>query len=931
MQQFRKLILCSAIASVLAAAAQAASAGPAQTQAGVDRLRGENPGAKVSVNPATGTARFIRLGPASLVRQGTVSTEARAEKSAAYNLAAATFINRNAAALGLRTGMSDLSLRGADTDKLGQTRLTYDQKYSGLPVFGAVLKAHFDSSGRLKVVNGTLIPDIDVSATPNRSASDAEAVAKRHVNRKGVSALSSRLLVFREGLARGVPGATHLAYEVEVGNRRNVREFVYVDAHSGKVIDQITGVYDAMYRRAYNGLGLPQSQIPTFYPGNPYWVEGDAYPTAIAEANNMIEASKETYDLYFNGFGRDSFDGAGAVMDAIFNRGYSCPNASWNGIFISFCPGITTDDVTGHEWSHAYTQYTDDLIYQWQPGALNEASSDVFGETLDRLNNRGGDSPDNPRTADSCSVQWGTPPPGLIITGGSAAGSYVSRASVNEPPKPFTVGPTPMAIASSAPPFQATGACGPVSGVSGKIAIVDWTLVGTANECGSGARAANALAGGATGIIFVAPASGPLNLGSLATIASVQVLNADGAAIKAGLPADATMSMTLGTDNSIRWLVGEDSTAPGLVGALRDMWNPRCFGNPGKVTDVFEYACSTADGGGVHTNSGVDNHAYALMVDGGSYNGQTITGIGLTKAAHVYFRAKTHYQGPATDFADHADALEQSCADLTGTNLASLTTGGPSGEILSAADCSQVHKALLAVEMRTPPSQCGFVPLLAKNPPANCPAGKSAKNLFIDRFENGTSSMDRFIETHDAVFPADFTDRDWLVTGGLPEHRAGRAFYGVDYVGGTCAPGGDESGVLHLDSPVITVPANSPVPRVAFDHWVATEAGWDGGNVKISVNGGPWTLIPASAFLYNTYNGTLQTVAAGNTNPLAGQRAFTGSDGGSVDGSWGRSIIDLTGIAKAKDKIRLRFDMGQDGCTGTYGWYVDDLKVYQCR
>ena len=45
-------------------------------------------------------------------------------------------------------------------------------------------------------------------------------------------------------------------------------------------------------------------------------------------------------------------------MDAIFNRGYSCPNASWNGTFISFCPGFTTDDVTAHEWGHAYTQYT---------------------------------------------------------------------------------------------------------------------------------------------------------------------------------------------------------------------------------------------------------------------------------------------------------------------------------------------------------------------------------------------------------------------------------------------------------------------------------------------------------------------------------------------------------------------------------------------
>ena len=33
----------------------------------------------------------------------------------------------------------------------------------------------------------------------------------------------------------GIPGANHLVWEVEVGNGRDVREFVYVDAHSGKV------------------------------------------------------------------------------------------------------------------------------------------------------------------------------------------------------------------------------------------------------------------------------------------------------------------------------------------------------------------------------------------------------------------------------------------------------------------------------------------------------------------------------------------------------------------------------------------------------------------------------------------------------------------------------------------------------------------------
>jgi len=176
----------------------------------------------------------------------------------------------------------------------------------------------------------------------------------------------------------------------------------------------------------------------------------------------------------------------------------------------------------------------------------------------------------------------------------------------------------------------------------------------------------------------------------------------------------------------------------------------------------------------------------------------------------------------------------------------------------------------------------------------------------------------------------DFTARDWYVAKGLPSGRAGYAIYAADYTGGSCAPGGDESGVMKLESPEITIPAGGPT-RLSFDHWISTEAGFDGGNVKISVNGGAWTLVKGSDFLYNAYNATLTSTAGGNTNPMAGEAAFSGSDGGSVSGSWGRSIVNLVPYAVAGDRVKLRFDLGSDGCGGTFGWYLDDIKVYSCR
>jgi hypothetical protein len=272
--------------------------------------------------------------------------------------------------------------------------------------------------------------------------------------------------------------------------------------------------------------------------------------------------------------------------------------------------------------------------------------------------------------------------------------------------------------------------------------------------------------------------------------------------------------------------------------------------------------------------------------------------------------------------------------------------------MLSASDCDQVAKAALAVELRTPPTFCNFQPILAPDSPELCEGRSFPTPLFEDDFERGKSSGGhgrfsirhdrdhgkgddhgkggRWSVSHSGTTP-DFTPRDWEIVSGLPDDRRGRAFFGVDPNIGTCAPGGDESAVLHLDSPRITIPSSVKSPMLTFKHWVATEAAWDGGNVKISVNGGPWQLVQPGDFIFNPYNMTLATAAQGNTNPIAGEPAFSGTDGGSVDGSWGRSIVNLAPYAKPKDKIQLRFDIGNDGCTGNVGWFVDDVMVYQCH
>lgn len=917
------------IATSLALAVQAQSQREAIDPAGVARLVADSGGsAQVSIHGATGAARFVRAAPGGTlgikVFGRSLSDEAKKNRSV-------QFLNYYSTLFGIGSVTTELGEARVAKDRQGATHLTYKQVYRGLPVFGGELHAHFDSSGELTVVNGTFIPQIAVDSTPTRSAEQAAATAIAAVTAdltgkvKPLTAKST-LLIFREGLAKGVEGANHLAWQVEVGNQADVREFLYVDAHSGKVIDRIAGIHDAKNRRAFNGLGAT-APGPN-YPNTPFWVEGNAFPTGNLEADNMIQASSEIYDLFKNAFGRDSYNGAGAQMDSIFNRGNGCPNASWGGAFISFCPGTTTDDITAHEWGHAYTEYTHGLIYQWQPGALNEAYSDIWGETVDRINGRGTDTPDDPRSTGACTVF--TPnPPTVIITAPAAIAGAKSAGGAAFGPAAFSLAGDVVAVNDGVgtaidgceTPFVNAAA------VNGKIAFMDRGI------CGFAVKAKNAQLNGAIGVIIGNNVSGtaPTMSGADATITipSLSVSQDDGTAIKTQLGLT-TVSASLtrggnGTDNSVRWLLGEDSTAFG--GAIRDMYNPVCYGNPGKVSDA-QYSCATTDNGGVHGNSGVPNHGYALLVDGGTYNGQTVTGIGLTKAAHIYWRAQSVYQGPASGFPDHADAIQQSCTDLVGVNLAGLLTGAPSGELISATDCAQVAKVALAVELRRVPAQCNFQPLLAQSPPAACATGTTATALLSDSFDGGKRVGVRWQVSHAGT--ADFTARDWGVVTNLPSSRPGYAIFAVDYAGGTCGPGGDESGVMRLESPEITVPAGVPT-RLMFDHWIASETGYDGGNVKISVNGGTWQLVRAADFIYNPYNTTLTTAAGGNTNPLAGQAAFSGTDGGSVSGSWGRSIVNLAPYAVANDKVKLRFEMGTDGCGGTFGWYLDDIQVYSCQ
>jgi Zn-dependent metalloprotease len=353
----------------------------------------------------------------------------------------------------------------------------------------------------------------------------------------------------------------------------------------------------------------------------------------------------------------------------------------------------------------------------------------------------------------------------------------------------------------------------------------------------------------------------------------------------------------VGTDTATtRWQLGED--LPASTGVIRDMQDPTLFGDPDRMQSPnYTADVNEADNGGVHTNSGVNNKAAYLMTDGGTFNGRTVTALGITKVARIYYQVETTLLTTASDYADLYNALNQACTNLVGS-------GG-----ITAANCVEVNDALLAVQMNQSPSA-------APNPEApTCQTGYAPKNSFFDTLENTASG-------------------NWTkITNNAPN----RWFYpqnpnpiGLD---ATYATSGDTNFWGYNDPTIadysiamaknVTVPANGFLHfRHAFGFEDDASGAYDGGILQYSTNGGAtWTNVTGAMFTHNGYNGT---IASGFGNPLGGQTGFVRESNGYIS-----SRVNLASLAG--QPIRFRFRIGTDSSFDDYGWFVDDVRIYRCR
>lgn len=336
--------------------------------------------------------------------------------------------DRHAELLGFNAD-NGLKLLTSATDRNGTRHFRYQQTFRGIPVFGEQVIVSENADGSVRTLFGRKVEGLaaDLPSAKGR-VQQAQALAlARH------AAFGNRIAslhVSREKATRMIfiddHRQAHLAYVVELfadapNGGSPTRPFVVVDAMSGTVLDQWDGLTTAdigtgpggnqktgqyEYGSDFGFMDVAQSgSTCTMNNANVKSVNlnhGTSGSTAYAYTcpRNTFKSINGAYSPindahYFGGVVFDMYqDYIGVAplsfqlqMRVHYSNNYE--NAFWDGTGMTFGDGASTFyplvslDVSAHEVSHGFTEQNSGLVYENQPGGINEAFSDMAGEAAE--------------------------------------------------------------------------------------------------------------------------------------------------------------------------------------------------------------------------------------------------------------------------------------------------------------------------------------------------------------------------------------------------------------------------------------------------------------------------------------------------------------------------------------------------------------------
>ena len=331
------------------------------------------PGEEIVSRDSRGVPTFVK---------GELGTLARGERGAA----AIQFLREITGRTFTGTGTEDFVVVRQQQDELGQVHIKAHQRLRGLPVVGGEMVVHADAkTGRVHLVNGQFAPDRGLPRAPSIEAGKAIESALREAGIGSWEILDKPSLTY----VIGPDDATYLAWAALVsyaGEEGLEIDRVFADATDGSLVVRHPQIHRAKNRRTYT------ANYSSNLPGTLLITEGGSSSDTIAQTAHDYTGT--TYDYYLSRHGRDSLNNAG--MTLISSVHYVDPwsgpnNAFWTGSQMAYGDGDGTTygpfgnglDVVAHELTHGVTQFTSGLQYANEPGALNEALSDIFGAAVE--------------------------------------------------------------------------------------------------------------------------------------------------------------------------------------------------------------------------------------------------------------------------------------------------------------------------------------------------------------------------------------------------------------------------------------------------------------------------------------------------------------------------------------------------------------------
>jgi Zn-dependent metalloprotease len=316
-------------------------------------------------------------------------------------------------------------------DADGATHTRYDRTYAGLPVLGGDLIVHRDASGATtsvtKATRAAIRVDTVTAAYPSARAKAAAVDAAQAKGAEKATAKAPRKVIW------AATGSPTLAWETVVGGLQDdgtpSELHVITDARTGKRLYAYQAVEQGIGKSLYSG----QVTIGTVLSGGTYqmndtgrgghktynlnhgtsgtgtlltdsddvWGNGTTGDPASAGVDAQYGAAL-TWDYYKQVHGRTGIRGDGVAAYSRVHYGNAYVNAFWSDSCFCMTYGdgqnnarpLTAIDVAGHEMTHGVTAATARLVYSGESGGLNEATSDIFGTSVEFFANNPSDPGD---------------------------------------------------------------------------------------------------------------------------------------------------------------------------------------------------------------------------------------------------------------------------------------------------------------------------------------------------------------------------------------------------------------------------------------------------------------------------------------------------------------------------------------------------------